>query len=122
MIWLDTQTEGVDSADWVLTMVGSSTTRYRTPADVPTWVDGATEPSGAFAWVWDNVYTVQQVLGDPTDAWFATDGAMQWFNDGTMVWLKTVPGSETPMIYVVGVDLTQASNGTFARYADSSGE
>ena len=122
MVWLDTESAGVDSSAWVLTLIGSSATRYRVPDNGPAWVDGATEPSGAFAWVWDNVYTLQQVLGDPTGAWYATDGALQRFDRGTMIWLKDVPVAPTPMIYVVGVDLTLASSGTFERYADRSGE
>ncbi len=122
MVWLDMTSAGVDSSDWVLTLIGSSATRYRVPQDVPTWVDGAEEPSGAFAWVWQNVYTVQQALGDPTGAWYATDGALQRFDDGTMIWLKDVPDAETPMVYVIGVDLTQASSGSFQRYADHSGQ
>jgi hypothetical protein len=122
MVWLDTVNSGVDTWQWVLTLVGSTATRYRVPANGPTWVNGAVQPSGSFKWVWDNVYTAKQQLGDPVDTWYDSDAAMQVFDSGTMIWLKAPPDDDKPMIYVVDADLFTASTGSYQVYPDLSAQ
>ncbi|HEX3724239.1 MAG TPA: hypothetical protein VHV31_15740 [Nitrolancea sp.] len=122
MIWLDTSTAGVDQSPWVVTVIGSNATRYRVPVEVPAWNDGASVPSGAFKWVWDNIYTDQQQLGFALAPLFSTDGAIQRFEHGTMIWLKASPDSAQATIYVVQSDLVADSTGTYQSYMDQSGQ
>ncbi len=122
MLWLDTVNAGIDQQPWVITMIDSTASRYRVPIDGPAWVGGVTEPSGAFKWVWDNVFSVKQRLGDPTDTWYSSDGALQRFDSGTMIWLGTPPDGGKPMIYVVQSDLMSTSTGSFQAYPDQSAQ
>jgi hypothetical protein len=122
MIWLDTGTAGIDQADWVLTMIGTSASRYRVPSTLPPWQEGVVEPTGAFKWVWDNVYTDQKLLGEATASFYDTGGAMQAFDSGTMIWLQTPPDDETPAIYVVSANLLTTAAGAFQSYPDLSAQ
>lgn len=122
MIWLDTLTPGIDQAPWVITLVGDSAARYRVPANGPAWNDGAREPSGAFQWVWDNVYSVQQSIGAALDPWYTTDAAIQRFDHGTMLWLRQPPSGDRPMIYVFPDDLVNTSTTTYQAYVDQGAQ
>jgi len=122
MIWLDTLSAGVDQSPWVVTLIDGTATRYRVPVEVPEWNDGATVPSGAFQWVLENVYTGQQNLGFALGPLSVTDAAIQRFDTGTMVWLKTPPDGNQPTIYVINTDLVNASSGAFQTYIDQSGQ
>lgn len=120
MVWLGTGTAGIDQSDWVLTMTGTTASRYRVPPDVPPWQEGVIDPSGAFKWVWDNAYPDQMVLGASQATWYATDGAMQVFDSGTMIWLKVPADGGKPGIYVVQANLLRTAGGPFQEYPDLS--
>jgi hypothetical protein len=122
MLWLDTVTAGVDQSPWVVTLIDGSAARYRVPVAVPDWKDGATAPSGAFKWVLENVYTNQQSIGFALAPWFSTEGAIQRFEHGTMIWLKTPPNGDQPTIYVIQNDLVAASTGAYQQYLDQSAQ
>lgn len=118
MIWLDTLTPNIDQAPWVITLISDSAARYRVPADGPAWEDGAREPSGAFAWIWNNVFSVRQSIGSALDPWYATDAAVQRFDHGTMIWLRQPPAGDRPMIFVFRDDLLNTSTTTYQAYID----
>ena len=120
MLWLDTLTPGVDQSPWVVTLIDGTATRYRVPVEVPEWKEGATVPSGAFKWVLQNVYTDQQRIGFALAPWFSTDAAIQRFDHGTMIWLKTPPDGTQATIYVIQNDLVTASTGTAEHFLDQT--
>jgi hypothetical protein len=122
MIWLDTLNPGIDQAPWVITLIGDSAVRYRVPADGPAWDDASSVPSGAFKWVWDNVYSVQQSIGAALEPWYATDAAIQRFDHGTMLWLRQPPSSDRPMIFVFPADLLNTSTTTYQAYVDQGAQ
>jgi hypothetical protein len=122
MVWLDTLKAGVDQSPWVVTLIDGSATRYRVPADVSGWEEGATAPSGAFKWVLENVYTDQQRLGYALAPLFSTDAAIQRFEHGTLIWLKQPPGGSQPTIYVVQRDLVASSTGSVQQHLDQSAQ
>ena len=122
MIWLDTLTPGIDQAPWVIALIGDSAARYRVPTNGPAWDEDTGAPAGAFKWVWDNVYSVQQSIGAALDPWYATDAAIQRFDHGTMLWLKQPPSSNKPMIFVFPDDLLNASTTTYQAYVDQGAQ
>ncbi len=120
MIWLQTTAGGVDQSDWVITVINGTAARYRAPADVPAWDATVSEPTGAFKWVWDNVYTDQAKLGEAVAPEYETGAALQMFETGTMVWLKDPPSGGSPEILVVQVNLLSSSRGSADFYPDLS--
>ncbi len=122
MIWLDTPTPSIDQAPWVITLISDSAARYRVPADGPAWEEGAREPTGAFAWVWNNVFSVRQSIGSVLDPWYATDAAIQRFDHGTMIWLRQPPSGDRPMIFVFRDDLLKTSTTTYQAYIDEGAQ
>jgi hypothetical protein len=122
MIWLDTLSPNIDQAPWVLTLIGDSAARYRVPANGPSWEAGSSEPTGAFEWVWNNIYSVQQSIGGALDPWYAADAAIQRFDHGTMLWLKQPPSGDRPMIFVFPDDLLNAATTTYQAYVDQGAQ
>lgn len=120
MLWLDTTAPSppLDDASWVVAFAGTLATRTRVSAPV-TWQPDTVSPTGAFAWVGDNVYTDAQRLGPATTVASDTDAAIQRFEHGTMIWVKNAPGGR-PMVYVVSGDLTTTASGSFQAFVDTS--
>jgi hypothetical protein len=118
MIWLDTLTPGIDQSPWVITLIDDAAGRYRVPANGPAWDESSAAPTGAFKWVWDNVYTVQQSIGGALTPWYATDAALQRFDHGAMLWLKAPPNGGKPLIYVFSEDLVGTSTTIYQPYID----
>lgn len=121
MVWLDIPhwAPGVDSVPWVITLAGNHAARHRVPDVGQDWDPEAAAPTGAFAWVWENVYTDRERLGEATAAYWATDAALQRFERGTMLWLRE-PGSGVPTIYVIEADLAVSAYGVFQSFVDRS--
>ena len=121
MVWLDIPhwAPGVDSVPWVITLAGNHAARHRVPDVGQDWNPEAAAPTGAFAWVWENVYTDRERLGEATAAYWATDAALQRFERGTMLWLRE-PGSGVPTIYVIEADLAVSAYGVFQSFVDRS--
>ena len=113
-------TAGVDQSPWVVTLIDRTATRYRVPADVSGWEEGTTAPSGAFKWVLENIHTDQQRLGSAVAPLVSTDAAIQRFEHGTLLWLRTPPDGSHATIYVIQHDLVAVSSGAFQQYLDQS--
>lgn len=124
MIWLDLQADAsnIDSKSWVITLAGTTADRTRFDDSGLTWQDGQVAPSGAFAWVYQNVYTDADRLGAPGSALGSSDAAIELFEHGTMVWLRNPPGANQnqPMIYVIQSNLVDSSSGSFQVVPDKS--
>ncbi|MDI3339934.1 MAG: hypothetical protein QJR03_05310 [Sphaerobacter sp.] len=121
MVWLDIPRAAPDlgSASWVVTLAGGAAARHRVPDPGESWDPSTTAPSGAFAWVWENVYTDRERLGPATSPPWQTDAALQRFERGTMLWLRE-PGSGQPTVYVVDADLAVAAHGAYQAFVDRS--
>lgn len=119
MLWLDVQAPGIDSAPWVVSLSGGQATRQRVPSEGITWESDLVEPTGAFAWVWENVYTTPDQLGPATAPAIESDTAIQRFERGTMIWIRDA-GGPRPLIYVVGSDLLTAASGPVQVIEDRS--
>ena len=120
MLWLQVTSGGVDQSDWVITVIDGTAARYRVPVELPEWDEKASTPSGAFKWVWDNVYTDQALLGNAIAPEYQTGAALQLFDTGTMVWLNDPPNANSPEILVVQANLVSASRGSADLYRDLS--
>ncbi|HLI51539.1 MAG TPA: hypothetical protein VKU87_07055, partial [Thermomicrobiaceae bacterium] len=79
---------------------------------------------GAFAWVYENVYTDADRLGSPSTVLGTSDAAIELFEHGTMIWLRNPPGSASslPMIYVIESNLVSNATGSFQAVPDKSFE
>lgn len=120
MLWLDASASNptLDTVPWVLTLIDGVMTRYRLPDVAFDWEPGLVEPTGAFKWVWDNAYADRERLGDAVTPYHESNGALQRFEQGMMLWLSAPPEGTLPVIYVVERDLVAAAVGLYQLYLD----